>query len=127
MTELIAHLRRRFPDAGPLDKAPYCPGGALALYLGVTDDPFPAPEELACHIEDARGEVERSENGNPRRHILRASERIARVNDAGDTAEAWRLLGSILRGTRVDPARTAGSSHDAVEPAPDEVEHAGIA
>lgn len=107
MPSLAATLRHMFPEAGPLMRAPYCPGGALAFYVGARDDPFPDERELACHVEEALGNGSRSAGGRPRRSIRRRAERLIDINDRGDTARAWELLAALLRGTEADPALLA--------------------
>src|SRR5687767_9780892 len=114
MPALAPALRAAFSDAGPMDKAPYCPGGALAFYIGATDDPFPDETELACHLEEARGFVERAAHAKPRRGFLRRARAIIDANDAGDTARAWDLLEASLVGVMLDPARIRELASDLI-------------
>lgn len=102
MPSLSAFLRANFPDATPFERGPYCPGGALAFYLGAVDDPFPDENELACHIEEARCNVEAASAGTPSRHALATARRIIRANDDGDTCKAWAILGRALDGIKVE-------------------------
>lgn len=124
MPALVAFLRSRFPDAGPMRQAAYCPGGALACYLGATYDVFPAHEELAWYIEDARDPERILRGGRARRDAKRAARAVVMANDGGRTDRAWEILDAILRNVEaqvalVDGLAPAPQTHHASHCEPD--------
>lgn len=107
---LVGWLQDHFRDPRPFEDGDegYGVAGALAFYVGAYDDPFPDVDELACHLEEARGRLQEAEEGQPSAEALEAAKSIIWWEDAGEVDAAWAVMDEVLAEVPVEESRVAG-------------------